>query len=73
VKLLEDAHTAAVDAGMKYVYIGNVPGHPREHTYCHQCGKMIIERHGYTVVMTGMIKGHCAFCHAAIPGVWSPV
>jgi pyruvate formate lyase activating enzyme len=73
VKQLEDAHAAAVNAGMKYVYIGNVPGHPREHTYCHQCGKMILERRGYTIVTTHMIKGHCAFCHAAIPGVWSPV
>jgi len=49
LKRLEDAHAAAVSAGMKYVYIGNVPGHDAEHTYCHRCKKMIVERRGYAI------------------------
>jgi pyruvate formate lyase activating enzyme len=71
VKRLEEAHAVAMKEGMKYVYIGNVPGHAAEHTYCHQCRKMIVERRGYSIVTNNISKGRCKFCSARIPGVWT--
>ncbi len=46
---LEKAHKIATDAGMKYVYIGNVPSGTGENTYCHSCGELLIERDGYQI------------------------
>ena len=34
---------------MKYAYLGNVPGHPLEHTYCPECKSIAIERYGYSI------------------------
>jgi pyruvate formate lyase activating enzyme len=70
VKRLEEAHEIAVKEGMQYVYIGNVPGHEAEHTYCHNCRKMILERRGYSIVSNRIEKGRCSFCAASVPGVW---
>lgn len=70
VKRLEEARAVALKEGMRYVYIGNVPGHEAEHTYCHGCRKMIIERRGYTIAQMNLKNGRCASCSAVIPGVW---
>jgi pyruvate formate lyase activating enzyme len=70
VKSLEDARAAALHEGMNYVYIGNVPGHEGEHTYCHRCKKMIVQRQGYSILKNDMKNGRCGFCGVAIPGVW---
>jgi pyruvate formate lyase activating enzyme len=71
VKHLEDARAVALQEGMNYVYIGNVPGHEGEHTYCHGCKKMIVRRQGYTILKSDIRRGRCGFCSAVIPGVWS--
>jgi len=72
VSTLERARDILMSHGMRYVYIGNVPGHPGESTYCPECGKLIIERgRGYTVGAVNMKDGKCAFCGASIPGVWT--
>ena len=47
---LEKAYKIAKDAGMKYVYIGNVPSGTGENTYCHSCGEVLIERDGFQVM-----------------------
>ena len=47
---LERAKRIAQDCGLKYVYIGNVPGHTGENTYCPSCGKIIIKRSGYSIL-----------------------
>ncbi len=70
VKRLEEAHAAAVSEGMQYVYIGNVPGHPAEHTYCHHCKKIVFKRRGYSILSSNLKKGKCGFCGTGIPGVW---
>ena len=70
VEKLEEAYTIAKDEGLKYVYIGNVPGNPRENTYCPNCGKLVIERLGYMVRPAGIKSGKCAYCEYAISGVW---
>ncbi len=46
---LEKHHAVAKSAGLNYVYIGNVPGHPLEHTYCPECGKVVVERYGFDI------------------------
>ena len=70
VSTLERARDLARKAGLKYVYIGNLPGNEAENTYCHQCGKMIIAREGYRIGAVHLKDGHCAYCGAAIPGIW---
>jgi len=70
VATLENARAAALKAGVRYPYIGNLPGHEAEHTYCHTCGKMIIERRGFAILENHIQGGTCAFCKARVPGVW---
>jgi pyruvate formate lyase activating enzyme len=71
VSTLERARETAMQAGIKYVYIGNVPGHTAENTFCHKCGKMIIERRGFQILANNLEKGRCRFCSVSVPGVWS--
>ena len=58
-------------AGLKYVYVGNLPGAKAESTYCAQCGEMVIERVGYTLGEVCMKDGGCAKCGAKVDGVFS--
>ena len=48
VPTLERAKAIADAEGLHYVYIGNVPGHPAQNTYCPKCRKMLVERVGFT-------------------------
>lgn len=70
VKTLERLRRIAIEEGLHYVYIGNVPGHEGCHTYCHQCGKLLIERMGYFLRKFNIQNGKCRFCQTAIPGRW---
>lgn len=70
IETLEKARSIAIGAGLRYVYIGNVPGHPGENTYCPSCGKMLIRRYGYAILENNISKGRCAFCGKEIPGIW---
>jgi pyruvate formate lyase activating enzyme len=68
---LERAKAIADAEGIHYVYIGNVPGHPAESTYCPQCRRAVVERAGFTVRAVRLKKGRCGYCGRAIAGVWS--
>jgi len=71
LSLLERAKAIADAEGLHYVYIGNVPGHPAENTFCPKCRRLLIERAGF-VVKTMLIKqGKCPDCGLAIPGRWT--
>jgi pyruvate formate lyase activating enzyme len=70
VTTLEKARKIAMDCGLKYVYIGNVAGHPAENTYCPECKRIIIERRGYFIVQNNIEDGKCKFCGERIAGVW---
>ncbi|MDD5486508.1 MAG: AmmeMemoRadiSam system radical SAM enzyme [Dehalococcoidales bacterium] len=61
---LEKAVEIGKAAGLKFVYIGNVPDHRLENTFCYNCGRLIIARQGYNVEITGLQQGHCAYCGA---------
>lgn len=62
------------EAGLRYVYAGNLPGRvgPLENTYCPTCSELLIERRGYTITgyhLTGL--GACPSCGTRIAGVWT--
>ena len=66
--LLRNHYTTARRMGMKYVYIGNVPGISEQNTYCPSCGSLVVERdmlHTLSVRLTG--GGNCPACGAKIP------
>ncbi len=61
----------AMKEGIRYVYVGNVPGHEGNHTYCHNCGRLLIKRSGYQMPEFNINGNHCKFCNTRIPGVWT--
>lgn len=71
VATLEKAREIARKVGIRYAYIGNVPGHEGETTFCPGCGQGILVRIGYTVSVSNMIEGRCKYCQEKIAGVWS--
>ncbi len=68
---LERALAIGRQAGLHYVYAGNLFGHQSESTLCPACGGLLVERRGYQVRQNRLADGHCPGCGAAIPGVWA--
>lgn len=64
------AAEAAGEAGLKYIYVGNIRDRVYENTYCPQCGKLIIGRIGYRITALKVEDGKCAHCGQAIHGIW---
>ncbi|MEM4676177.1 MAG: AmmeMemoRadiSam system radical SAM enzyme, partial [Nitrososphaerota archaeon] len=63
IETLEKHCQIAKEEGLRYVYIGNVPGHPLEHTYCPECGSIVVERYGFDIVSWNMDeKNRCLNC-----------
>jgi pyruvate formate lyase activating enzyme len=68
VLTLEKHYDAAKAEGLRYVYIGNVPGHPAESTYCPGCGKVLIKRLGYEIPEYNLdANNKCRFCGYQTP------
>jgi pyruvate formate lyase activating enzyme len=60
-------------AGLKYMYPGNLPGQVGEweNTRCHHCNATVIERYGFRVLRSRVgDDGNCPDCHRPIPGIW---
>jgi pyruvate formate lyase activating enzyme len=71
VETLMEARRAAMEAGMKYVYIGNVPETGAQNTFCPRCGEMVVGRQGYIITQYNIVDGGlCKFCGESISGVW---
>ena len=68
LQTLERAKKIALEAGLEYVYLGNVPIHGN--TYCPDCGTLLIDRTGYSVTQNKLVDGHCPKCNREIEGVW---
>lgn len=66
---LVKARDIGLKAGLRYVYTGNVPGEGGESTYCHDCGRLLIERFGFQIKNNFIQNGSCRFCGALIAGV----
>jgi pyruvate formate lyase activating enzyme len=71
VSVLQKARNIALSEGMKYVYVGNVPGTDMENTICPKCKKTVIQRKGFVVTANNLVNGTCKFCKEKIAGVWS--
>lgn len=70
VNILTQAKDIALNAGLNYVYIGNVPGHDFSNTFCPNCHKKVIERKGYKILKTNLINDKCNHCQSVISGIW---
>ena len=70
IEILKKAHDIGKKAGIKYIYIGNVPGNEYESTVCSKCKKKVISRAAFTVHDIDMKGDACAFCGNKIPGVF---
>lgn len=71
VGTLERAYGIAKEEGLEYVYIGNVPGHEMNSTFCPRCKKRIIYRTHFLVSSQEVKNGKCRFCGYPIQGIWS--
>ncbi len=68
IKTLEDAYATVKEAGLDYTYIGNVPGHPCENTYCPNCNELLIKRFGFEITKWNLTKDtRCPACGHEIP------
>jgi pyruvate formate lyase activating enzyme len=68
---LERAHAMGVEAGLRYVYVGNLMDAERSSTYCPDCGETVVSRVGYQVKPRWDVPGVCPACGAGVAGVWS--
>jgi len=71
VSTLDRARDIAMAAGIRYAYVGNVPGHPGNHTYCPGCRKVVIRRDNFFVTEMHLANGACEYCKRPIAGVWA--
>ena len=60
-------HTAAKDAGLQYVYLGNIGHGDYDNTYCPSCRNLLVERYGFSANIKGITQGKCSSCGALIP------
>lgn len=67
---IQRARDLGYEAGLKYVYTGNLPGDEGEKTFCHNCGELLIDRFGFTVTKNRIKENLCPECGSEIPGVW---
>ena len=69
---LDLAYELGKDAGLRYIYPGNLPGlvGNRECTFCPGCDGVLIRRHGFRVLENRMAGNACPDCHTEIPGIW---
>jgi len=69
--LLINAREIAIQAGIKYVYVGNIKGnHNLENTYCPNCKNLLLHRHDFSSTFTDFSHGKCVRCGTSIRGVW---
>jgi pyruvate formate lyase activating enzyme len=71
VSTLERARDIAMDRGLRYAYVGNVPGHAGNNTYCPGCRRVVIRRENFFVTEIHLKNGACEYCKHAIAGVWT--
>ncbi len=67
---LESAYNISRAEGLDFVYLGNLPGHPAESTYCPKCSRVLIERRGYRISRNNLTGNRCNNCQTEIPGLF---
>jgi pyruvate formate lyase activating enzyme len=68
---IQRAHEIGKEAGLRFVYVGNVWGNRGENTLCPSCSTLLIERIGFSVQTNHLKNGACPTCGLIIPGVWT--
>ena len=66
VSTIERAAEIGRKAGLRFIYVGNIPGHAGENTICYSCGKLVVERVGYHTKIVGLDGSRCRFCGAEL-------
>ena len=70
VETLERARETGKQAGLHYVYLGNIPGHPGEHTFCPNCGTILAQRGLLRLLHCDVTPdGRCPHCGQEIAGM----
>jgi len=69
-ELVHKACKIGLDAGLRYVYAGNLPGDIGENTICHNCKATLIERFGFQISRNTIADGKCPNCGSIVEGVW---
>ena len=68
IETLEKHYLVARQEGLRYVYLGNVPGHKYENTYCPECGNIAIKRYGFDIIEWNLDEhNRCRSCGYALP------
>jgi len=68
IRTLEKHHEIAKQVGLNFVYLGNVPGHRLEHTYCPECGHIVVKRLGFDILGWNLDEQNCCkYCGNEIP------
>jgi len=70
VETLRRCYQIAGEAGLKYVYVGNIPDADMLTTYCPNCHRTVVARRDFEVTANEIRGGKCRFCQATVPGVW---
>ncbi len=70
IETLHRAKKIGVESGLRYIYVGNVPGDHNENTYCPECGELLIERSLFYVSKNKIKNDRCPKCNAKIGGIW---
>ena len=69
VRILQRAQQIGLEAGLRYVYTGNVPGDAGEDTVCPHCGQLLVDRWGFQILKNKIKDKKCAHCGSPIDGV----
>jgi pyruvate formate lyase activating enzyme len=69
IKTLQRAWEIGKEAGLRYVYTGNVPGDRGEKTYCYQCGYLLLDRYGFSILKNNLSQGKCPQCQTILDGI----
>jgi pyruvate formate lyase activating enzyme len=69
VRILERARKIGLEAGLRYVYTGNVPGDAGEDTYCHRCGQLLVDRLGFQILKYQVKERKCPKCGSPVDGI----
>ena len=71
VPAIQDALQIGKDAGLYYVYSGNIPGEKTEKTFCRACNHLLIDRVGFSVESISLVNGACPNCQTSLDGLWA--
>jgi len=66
---IKRAREIGLKIGLRYVYTGNIPGDEGEHTFCHVCGHLLVERLGFSIRNNLISDTRCSRCGTAVAGI----